>query len=183
MKSIIGSPPLPFARSYWAVPFQLLGGFFPGDRDDAVATAKLNALLDCGVTHVINLMQSAECDHAGRQFIPYEERFLQLATQRGLSVSWARRPVPDLSVPNIVQMAAILNEIDMVVGRGGCVYVHCWGGRGRTGSVLGCWLARHGEAFPLLRLKTLTNHARKFFPQVPETEQQQLFVTQWKHNQ
>ena len=24
------------------------------------------------------------------------------------------------------------------------VYVHCWGGIGRTGTVVGCWLVRHG---------------------------------------
>ena len=26
------------------------------------------------------------------------------------------------------------------------VYVHCWGGLGRTGVVIGCWLVRHGHA-------------------------------------
>ncbi len=30
----------------------------------------------------------------------------------------------------------------------GAVYVHCWGGVGRTGTVVGCWLLRHGYAVP-----------------------------------
>ncbi|MFZ5949388.1 MAG: fused DSP-PTPase phosphatase/NAD kinase-like protein [Candidatus Rifleibacteriota bacterium] len=32
------------------------------------------------------------------------------------------------------------------------VYVHCWGGLGRTGVVVGCWSRRHGEAEPLAKL-------------------------------
>ncbi|MGV3662030.1 MAG: protein-tyrosine phosphatase family protein [Prosthecobacter sp.] len=170
---------LPFARSYWALPGQLLGGFYPGDRDDAVTLGKLNALLDCGVTQIINLMQATEGDHAGRQFISYEQSFLQLAAQRGIRAGWARHPIQDLSVPNPAQMTVILNEIDTALSRGGCVYVHCWGGRGRTGTVIGCWLARHGERHALGRLRELTAHARHHFPQVPETAQQQRFVSQW----
>lgn len=172
--------PLPFARSYWVQPGQLLGGFYPGDRDDAVTMSKLNALLDCGVTHVINLMQSTEGDHAGRQFIAYEAAFLRLAAQRGIQAKWSRHPIQDLGVPSPAQMTAILNEIDLGMARQGCVYVHCWGGRGRTGTVMGCWLGRHGERNPLGRLRELTAQARRHFPQVPETAQQQTFVSQWK---
>ncbi len=176
------SPPLPFARSYWVHPGQLLGGFYPGDRDDAVTAGKLNALLDCGVTHIINLMQATEGDHAGRAFIAYEAPFLRLAAQRGIHAGWSRHPVQDLGVPSLAQMTAILDKMDTVTAQGGCVYVHCWGGRGRTGTVMGCWLARHGKADPLSHLRQLTAHARNHFPQVPETAQQQLFVNQWRLN-
>lgn len=171
---------LPFARSYWVQPGRLLGGFYPGDRDDAVTMSKLNALLDCGVTHVINLMQATEGDHAGRPFIAYESTFLRLAAQRGIQAKWSRHPIQDLGVPSPAQMTTILKEIDLVMARRGCVYVHCWGGRGRTGTVMGCWLARHGEQDPLGRLHEQTTLSRHHFPQVPETAQQQAFVSQWK---
>lgn len=150
---------LPFARSYWVLPRQLLGGLYPGDRDDAVTAGKLNALLDCGVTHIINLMQAAEGDHAGRPFISYVQPFLRLAAQRGICAGWTRHPIRDLGIPSSAQMTGILDQIDTVMAQGGCVYAHCWGGRGRTGTVMGCWLARHGEADPLSRLRHLTAHA------------------------
>ena len=174
---------LPFARSYWAVPNRLLGGFYPGDRDPAVARGKLSALLDCGVTHIINLMQATEGDHAGRPFHTYEQDFLHLAGQRGLRASWMRRPIRDLSVPSMNQMKETLDVLDQALASGGCVYVHCWGGRGRTGTVIGCWLARHGESNPLNRLRQITAQAREHFPRVPETPEQQAFVRQWRIGQ
>lgn len=171
---------LPFARSYWAAPGQLLGGFYPGDRDPAVAEGKLRALLDCGVTHIINLMLPSEGDHAGRPFIGYKDAFLQLATAQGRDVCWMQRPIPDLGVPTVSQMIATLDAIDTAIARGGCVYVHCWGGRGRTGTVIGCWLARHGSPDPLAVLRTLTSHAREWFSHIPENFDQQTFVRRWR---
>ncbi len=176
-------PYLPFARSYWVVPDRLLGGFYPGDRDEAVAIGKLNALLDCGVTHVLNLMQPTEGDHAGRPFTSYETAFLRLAEQRGIAAGWSRHPIRDLSVPSVSQMVTILDDIDSILQRNGCVYIHCWGGRGRTGTALGCWLARHREADPLSMLSRLTAHARSSFSRIPETDTQQQFVRSWKANQ
>ena len=44
----------------------------------------------------------------------------------------------------IPHMTRILDEVDDGAREGGAVYVHCWGGIGRTGTVVGCWLLRHG---------------------------------------
>ena len=43
-------------------------------------------------------------------------------------------------------MVEILDAIDDDLAGGHNVYVHCWGGVGRTGTVVGCWLIRHGYA-------------------------------------
>ena len=40
----------------------------------------------------------------------------------------------------------ILDKIDDDLAAGHNIYVHCWGGVGRTGTVVGCWLVRHGYA-------------------------------------
>ena len=42
-------------------------------------------------------------------------------------------------------MSDILDAIDAALRDGKTVYVHCWGGVGRTGTVIGCWLVRHGK--------------------------------------
>ncbi len=63
---ILRAPPIPnppFARSYWAVPRIILAGFYPADRDSVVALNKLNALVDCGVTH--SCCFARFCDKAG----------------------------------------------------------------------------------------------------------------------
>ena len=41
------------------------------------------------------------------------------------------------------QTAGILDAIDKALEDGKNVYVHCWGGIGRDGTVVGCWLVRH----------------------------------------
>lgn len=174
---------LPFARSYWVEPNRLLAGFYPGDLDVEIAKAKLVSLLDSGVTHIINLMEAEEGDHSGQRFVPYQQTFLELAEERGVLANWQRWPIQDLGVTTLPQMVETLDAVDAVIAGGGCVYVHCWGGKGRTGTVTGCWLARHGEEDPQARLKELTAHARAFFPKVPETERQREMVQQWRKAQ
>jgi len=69
-----------------------------------------------------------------------------LAGARKISVAFDRLSIKDLSVPTARQMVRILDRIDLCLRCDKPVYVHCWGGRGRTGTVVGCCLARHGVA-------------------------------------
>ena len=80
-------------------------------------------------------------------------------------------------------MTTILDAIDSSLDAGEPVYVHCWGGVGRTGTAIGCWLLRHGLAEPSNVLDVLT-HLRKQDQErrhrmSPETGEQQRFVKQW----
>ena len=45
-------------------------------------------------------------------------------------------------------MRSILDAIDAAVSQGRRVYVHCRAGIGRTGTVVGCYLVRHGMSGP-----------------------------------
>ena len=83
-------------------------------------------------------------------------------------------------------MQAILNDIDEGVEAGRKVYVHCWGGRGRTGTVVGCYLARHGLAVgdqALAMVKYLRRTDAKADTEAPETAAQKDFVRRWKAGQ
>lgn len=176
---------LPFTRAYWVEPGRILAGFYPGDRDPAVASAKLSALLDCGVTDVFCLMEENEGDHAGRPFSEYQTELMRLARLRGTEVRWNRFAIRDMGIPSIGEMSRTLDALDVAV-RSGCAYVHCWGGRGRTGTVVGCWLARHGianGAQVIARLAELTAHEREYFPRIPEGPEQREFVRNWRVGQ
>jgi protein-tyrosine phosphatase len=69
------------------------------------------------------------------------------------------------------------------MANGEMVYVHCWGGVGRTGVVIGCWLARNGSMgeSALLRLRQLWQHCPKSRTrQSPETAEQEGYIIGWK---
>lgn len=100
------------------------------------------------------------------------------------AASHHRFPVRDVSTPKSSDATtAILDAIDLHIERDQMVYVHCWGGVGRTGVIIGCWLARHGlqgEA-ALLRLRELWRQCPKsVFRRSPETPEQEQYILSWE---
>lgn len=176
----------PFPRSYWVVPAQLLAGYYPGALLATELDAKLTALLDAGISAVINLMETDEVDWDERPFSPYAEHFRALAAQRGMVAECLRFPIRDGWVPSPVQMRATLDAIDATLGAGRRVYVHCWGGKGRTGTVVGCYLARHGIAVgdaALAMIKELRRHEARAHEPSPESRAQCDMVREWPAGQ
>ncbi len=62
----------------------------------------------------------------------------------GEGVRHVRMPIRDHGVPSEEQLARTLDLLDEALGEGEVVYVHCRGGVGRTGIVIGCHRKRHG---------------------------------------
>jgi protein-tyrosine phosphatase len=170
------SPPV---SGYWVVPNLLLAGPFPGDADPSEHQEKLQKILDAGIRTFVNLMHEDEIDHEGRLFAPYKDLIQRLRPD----AIFVRYPIVDLSVPTVDEMTAILNAIDRSLEENKPVYVHCWGGVGRTGTVVGCWMLRHGLATPenyLDVLATLRRQDRQRGQRMsPETGEQQRFVKEW----
>ncbi len=168
-------------RAYWVVPGAFMAGAYPGSKDADETRTKLGRLLDCGVRHVISLMEAHETDHSGEAFVAYDGPLSRIAEELCTSVSCTRVPIRDLGVPSPETMISILNEIDRTVATGRGVYVHCWGGRGRTGTVVGCYLVRHGldgeEA--LRRVKELRRPLPDADMRSPETTEQCDMVRGW----
>jgi len=103
-------------------------------------------MLNAGIRAVISLMEPEETDHQGRPFTPYEDHLYRLAGEHDVAVTCLRLPIPDQCVPTRETMREILDAVDAMLENGTPTYIHCWGGKGRTGTVVGCWLARHGLA-------------------------------------
>ena len=137
-------------------------------------------LLDAGIRSFVNLTE--ERDPLDR----YDDITREEAGKRGIDVRYLRMGVRDMHIPSREQMSAILDHIDAEVAAGRRVYVHCWGGVGRTGTVVGCHLVRGGcsGAAALDRVAelwlTMPAEKRRSFPASPQTPRQRAFVRQWK---
>jgi len=174
---------LPFSHSYWVLPGKFLAGFYPGSEDPKEADRKFRQLLEAGIVSLINLMEEGEVNYLGSPFIPYQQTLENIASSKGLRVTCQRFPIRDLSIPSIDQMSQILDSIDEALGSGQPVYVHCLGGIGRTGTVVGCYLLRHGLANPENVLQHIADLQKGnpglYYIRSPETEEQRNFVLEW----
>ena len=171
----------PIPSSYWVVPGRFAAGEYPGAPQAAAARAKLRAMLRAGINHFIDLTTPQD------RLEPYSEFAIEAAREMGVDVKLERYSVVDGSIPSSpAQMAGILDAIDEALGDGRTVYVHCWGGVGRTGTVVGCWLVRHGRSGDeaLERIADWWSgmpEAKRFFhPVSPETRAQHQYVRTWQ---
>jgi ADP-ribosyl-[dinitrogen reductase] hydrolase len=159
----------PIEQCYWVVPGKLLAGEYPRNKDEVSTRGKIGALVDAGVKVFVDLTEEDE------GLLPYAEMLD--------GVRHLRFPIRDVSVPASPEVTvAILDTIDAHLHRGEMVYVHCWGGVGRTGVIIGCWLARHGQGgeSALGRLRELWQHCPKSsWRKSPETLEQERYITAW----
>jgi protein-tyrosine phosphatase len=105
-----------------------------------------------------------------------------MAKKIGTDVECIRIPIPDLTSPTPALMVTILDRIDQAISQEKPIFVHCWGGKGRTGSVVGCFLARHGKASgqdALKRIVQLRCNDPKSHERSPETHDQRAMVRSW----
>ena len=106
-----------------------------------------------------------------------------LAKHQAAGVLQLRFPIRDQSTPTRrATTVATLDAVDRCLQDGRTVYVHCWGGIGRTGLTVGCWLARHGLGGEraLYRLRELWQACPKSaWRQSPETPEQEQYVVGW----
>jgi len=172
--------PRPHDNCYWVEPGRFLAGEYPGDGSSDRALERLQAYLDLGVDCFVDLTTEAD----GLE--PYEDLLLDEAESRGMAVEYQRFPIRDMNIPERPEdMVVILDHIDRRLADGRKVYVHCWGGVGRTGTVVGCYLVRQGASGDdaLARLQdlwsTVSSAKQAYFPRSPQTYRQISMVRLW----
>jgi hypothetical protein len=177
-----GSLP-PTARSYWVVEGRFLAGAYPGSLHEDERESKVRALLDAGIRTFISLMEEDEVGWGGQAFVPYDTLACSLGQDEGMEVTCLRFAVRDVSIPTVPEMVKILDAIDASLADGRPVYLHCWGGVGRTGTAVCCWLLRHRLAtrenvLEILRRLREADVERRHRVS-PEAQSQRRFVLSW----
>ena len=159
----------PIENSYVFLNKNIICGEYPGDKDPDRCLDKLNVLVNFGITDFIDLTEEGE-------LIPYADMLPD-------EVKHHRFPIPDVQTPECCEdVVPILCAIDWALNNGGKVYIHCWGGIGRTGLVAACYACwRKGcsgsEALALVA-ESFKDNPKSKRPNVsaPENAMQKEFV-------
>ncbi|KAF9042298.1 protein-tyrosine phosphatase-like protein [Panaeolus papilionaceus] len=172
--------PRPIPNSYWATPL-LLACEYPWTPKNP-DSPKVDDLLRAGVRTFIDLTESGE-------LVPYNCILSQRCALLGIdpsTIEYHRFPIRDRCLPeSVTYMYEVLNTLKGNQGRGRISAVHCRGGIGRTGMVVGCWLVEHGvarngeEALSMIAREWKTVEKCTRYPHSPETGAQFDFVFQF----
>ena len=161
----------PIKNSY-KVTDQIYAGEYPRDKNEAIGLAKLKQFEDFGITHFVDLTEEGE-------LAPYNNMLYPGALH-------LRFPIRDVSVPKrTVDVRSLVKLICNIVDNDphAKVYIHCWGGVGRTGLVVGCLI---GEMYKLSYEKTMSKLEQLFsacpksqYRVSPETQEQCDFIAKF----
>ena len=155
-------------HGYWVMRDHLLAGEYPGSPYDERATEKIGVLTNAGVTSFVDLTEPGEPAGGGAPMVPYDQLLAD-------GIRYARFPIPDCGVIPADGYDEILAYLRAEIDRGETVFVHCWGGKGRTGTVVGLWLIEEdGLDYDglLARFRELRRGSKKAHHSVPDTPEQ-----------
>jgi hypothetical protein len=169
--------PVPIENCYWVLQGRLLAGEYPGAHSTREAKERLARFLGIGVSAFIDLTYPGEFG-----IKPYDSLLPEPTGNGSPRSEYSRFPIGDMRVPAPEVMSRILDAIDSALDGGRIVYLHCYGGLGRTGMVVGCFLVRHGmdgdqALTEIRRLRRSTPHSYLDSPQTPE---QTEMILHWK---
>ena len=172
--------PGPIPDSYWLIDGRLLAGEYPATYHADTTREKLARFLDAGIRTFINLTEESE------PLAKYDGLLRELSEERKIETRHMRFSVRDGCIPGErTHMGRILATIREEMDAGRPVYVHCWGGIGRTGTVIGCWLVEQGLAGEeaIARIAELRAHTPDRHMPSPENEDQRRYICEWLKGQ
>ena len=153
----------PTIHGWWVEPGAVLAGEYPGATTTDAARAKIGLLVDHGVRTFVDLTQPVD----GLE--PYVDHVAHEAHRRSLDLQHLPFPIPDMGIRPADGYDEIVDAIRDRTDTG-VVYVHCWGGIGRTSTVVGCLLVDNGldadtALADITRRRSVTRKAHKPAPQ------------------
>lgn len=150
----------------------LFAGEYPGDKYDTFAKIKIPQMIHFGVRHFVDLTGKGELR-------PYVHLLPKGTT-------YTRFPIIDCGIPKSVDdVHWLVDKINELSKRDdGYVYIHCWGGVGRTGTIVACCLAESMEnptgdkVMESLR-RCFSAMPKSAYRVTPDTQEQEAFIRKY----
>jgi len=115
----------------WIIKDQILVGGYPYPKPEYRPT-HLDRLIAAKVNVFISLVEQHEIDKFG------DYNKLLLSNMKG--IIYHNVPIKDRSITEDEVILNLVKNVYNWIQNGKLVYVHCWGGHGRTGTVVSCFL-------------------------------------------
>jgi predicted protein tyrosine phosphatase len=151
---------VPFNNSYWVDKDRLMAGEYPLARDPQNSFIRLEALFSHGIRSIVDLTEPGEICRLAVHHPGYEDMVREVSRKMNIEVIYSSMPVRDFDAPRRRFLADVLDMIDASADAGRPVYVHCWAGIGRTGTVVGAYLVRHGHPADISLFDTIDDLRR-----------------------
>ncbi len=173
---------IPFKNAYWVSPGHLMAGEYPLCPDPQQSRKRLQSMFSHGIRLIVDLTEPEELYRLGPRHPGYSELVDEVAAGMGIRADYNSLPVRDFDAPHRKFMAGILDLIDESIDSARPVYVHCRVGIGRTGTVIGAWLVRHGHPADYTLLETIRQmrmHTDTAFMESPQSREQRNLIFSW----
>ena len=171
----MNNPEAPFPDSYWVISGRFAAGKYPASTYFEEETRrKLQKLIKAGFTSFFDLSFPGEMPE-------YDKLLLEEAGWYDVEVNYRSFPIREGKTLSAEKMSAVLDALDQTLAAGNKVYLHCLGGIGRTGMVVGCYLVRHGTAAQqvLAEIARLREHTSNKWQHSPDSDEQARMVLNW----
>ena len=149
----------------------IYAGEYPGDKNGEFARHKIEQMYHFGIRHFVDLTEEGE-------LVPYSHLLPSDTT-------YTRFPIRDCGAPKSIEsVQRLLLRIEELKKMDGYVYVHCWGGVGRTGTIVACYLSQNwkepelNHTLEVLR-RNFSEMPKSAYRKTPETKEQIDFIEQF----
>lgn len=159
----------------------VLAGAYPASLDDVETERILTTLLEMGINTFVCLQAEVNINtpesawrkgHGLRPYIKDAQRILSRAHEQGnpriaqSKIDFLHLPIIDGSVTTDSAMSRLADDCCDRVLKGERLYIHCWGGHGRTGTLVAVMLGRlYSIPYTLALRYTQAFHDSRIYPQ------------------
>jgi len=146
----------PISESNWVVSGKLIAGAFPGFTDDLENTNSLIKILNCGVTKFVCMQEEyniAVKEEDWRKNFPRKtsivrpyfadvQRIMEnkalhpILNTEAVNVTFEHCPIKDCGIIADDIVFSLAKDLVKEIHDGEVIYLHCWGGHGRTGVIV-----------------------------------------------
>mmetsp|Transcript_39935 Transcript_39935/g.88741 ORF Transcript_39935/g.88741 Transcript_39935/m.88741 type:complete len:394 (+) Transcript_39935:213-1394(+) len=171
----------PTPWSNWVIPGRVIAGAYPASLDDAETERILTTLLELGINTFVCLQAEVNINtpehawrsqHGLRPYIKDAQKILSKAHETGnpkitqQKIDFLHLPIIDGNVTTDSALNRLAEDCMERILKGEKLYIHCWGGHGRTGTLVAVILGRlYNLPYTTALRYTQAFHDSRIYPQ------------------